>query len=169
MDLRLIAILVFLLTASGSFGHEYFFAFAEVEYNDVSQKFEATLIVSTHDLEETLKVKDESLGDLMHIEYGSTQQEVLETYLLKHFYIKSDENKAIMKLIGHEVSLDGTTNFYFESEPFALDESLRITFDLLMNEKEKQQNKLTLFIRDKSYTLPFLQSTRKQTIKLETN
>ena len=167
--MRLIAIVVFFLTATSSFGHEYFFAFAEVEYNDITRKFESTLIVSTHDLEKILKEKDNELGDLKNIRSGSTSHEALQSFLVHHFRIKCGESIAKMKLIGHEVSLEGTTNFYLESEPITLNGVLEITFDLLMNETESQQNKLTLYVRDKSYTRPFVHNTRKQTIKLETN
>jgi len=166
--LRLIVIAVFFLTATSSFGHEYFVAFAEVEYNEITRKFESTLIVSTHDLEKILKEKDKQLGDLMHIRSGSTSHKVLESFLVHHFNIKCDERIAKMELVGHEVTLEGTTNFYLESEPIAFNGALEITFDLLMNENESQQNKLTLYVRDKSYTRPFVHNTRKQTIKLET-
>jgi len=168
LKLRLIAFIVFFITATSSFGHEYFFAFAEVEYNEISRKFEATLIVSTHDLEIILKEKNNELGDLKHVHSGTNSHKVLQAFLMHHFSIKCGEELPKMKLIGHEVTLEGTTNFYLESEPIALNSALEITFDLLMNEYEKQQNKLTLYVRDNSYTRPFVHNTRKQTIKLET-
>jgi len=38
-----------------SSAHDYYFAFAEVEYNEISKRFEGTIIFTTHDLEKSIQ------------------------------------------------------------------------------------------------------------------
>ena len=45
---------------SVSWGHQYFFASVEIDYNEVGQKLEGSLVVTSHDLEYTL-MKDYGL------------------------------------------------------------------------------------------------------------
>ena len=54
-----------------SFGHEYFFGFAEMEYNAESKVYEGTLMLSTHDLEEWLQVKGIEVDELEDVVSGS--------------------------------------------------------------------------------------------------
>jgi len=149
--------------------HEYFFAFAEVEYNDISQRIEATLSISTHDLENAMRKQHadnaDVFDDLSEIKKNSEEESHLETFILKHFKISSEE-PCFLKMIGFEVQLNGLTYFYFESTPFRLEHRITFTFDLLMNENELQQNKITFLYQGKSYTRPFLIDEKIQIINL---
>ena len=153
--------------ASTSFAHEYYFAFAEMSYNDISQKLEITITASTHEIEHSLKVEMEK-----SIELETCNKEenhlLLEKYFKKHFKIKTNKITDI-QLVGFEVLLNGVTNFYFESKKIELTKEFNITFDLLMKEFKEQQNKITFYYRGKTYTKPFLFDRRTQTIQLETN
>lgn len=164
------SILVFLLffTSFTSFGHEYFFGFSELEYNDISQKFEATLIVSTHDLERALEIAKVESGDLAKLKAGSDELIAVENYLNKYFIVKTNE-RVKFNLIGSEVFLNGTANFYFESETIEFNNKLSVKFDLLMDIFKQQQNKITLNYRNKSYTRTFLYTEREQLIAIENN
>ncbi len=167
--LKTIIIFLFLSYSASLSAHEYYFAFAEVEYNDISQRIEATLIVSTHDLENSLRIQHADNGDvfndLSEIKKDSEEEEHLEKYLLKHFKITSD-SPCHLKMIGFEVQMNGLSYFYFESSPFDLKNQITFTFDLLMNEYELQQNKITFLYREKTYTRPFLKDEKQQTINL---
>ena len=151
-----------------SFGHEYFFGFAEMEYNDITQKFEATIIVSTHDLERALELAEVNSGDLAKLDAASTEGQAVEQYLNGHFRVSTSQ-RVKFNLIGSEVFLNGTTNFYFESETVNFNNELNVTFDLLMDVFKQQQNKITLNYRDNSYTRTFLYTERKQLIAIENN
>ena len=37
-----------------SFAHEFYFAYAELTYNELQQRFEGTIIFTTHDLERAI-------------------------------------------------------------------------------------------------------------------
>lgn len=155
-------------TSALSYSHEYFFAFAEVEYNDISKKLEATLTASTHDVESAIRETKSTLKNIESINQGSSDFKILEDYLLEHFKVSS-ENESNLKLIGFEVLLSGVTNFFFESIEMNIEDTLHIEFDLLMQQHQEQQNKITFYYRNKTYTRPFLYDVRKQEIKLLKN
>ncbi len=165
--MKILFLLLILFSTSGLFAHNYYFAFAEVEYNDVSQRIEATLSVSTHDLEKAMRIQHadnaDVFNDISTVRKGSEEEAYIESYLLKHFKISAD-NPCFLKMIGFEVQMNGVTYFYFESTPFKIKQSITFEFDLLMNENELQQNKITFLYRGKSYTRPFLVDKKNQTI-----
>ena len=47
----IIGFLFIICNSFASMAHEYFFSFAEMEYNDVTRKFEITITATTHDIE----------------------------------------------------------------------------------------------------------------------
>ena len=157
-----------LSTSALSYSHEYFFAFAEVEYNDISKKLEATVTASTHDVENAIRETNSTLKNIESINQGSNDFKIVEDYLLEHFKVSS-ENESNLKLIGFEVLLNGVTNFFFESIEMNIEDTLHIEFDLLMQQHQEQQNKITFYYRNKTYTRPFLYDVRKQEIKLLKN
>ena len=162
--------LVFLILFVGAFSanaHEYYFAFAEVEYNDVTQKFESTLIVSTHDLEIILERDSIMTREISEIDADQSEYCTLEKYLNEHFTIETNNHKCVFKLIGIESNLNGTTNFYFESEEINIGLSIDFRFDLMMDHFKEQNNKLTFYFRGKNYTYSFLAAQTKQTFKSE--
>ena len=50
-------IALFLFFGLTSYAHQYYFAFAEVEYNRMDEQLQGTLIFSAHDLEDVLLKK----------------------------------------------------------------------------------------------------------------
>lgn len=163
--MRIIVLVFILFSSIQSYAHEYFFAFAEVEYNSETQKIEATLTVSTHDLEHALKNANLTIGEIEDAKKGTPEFDIIEKYLLEHFKITSSKI-CHLKMIGYEVSLKGTTDFYFESEKTTIGDTITFSFDLLMQQYQKQQNKVTFYYQNKSYTRPFLYNQRVQIIKL---
>lgn len=154
-----------LITSTLSYSHDYFFAFAEVEYNDISKKLEATLTASTHDVENAIRETKPTLKNIEAINLGSNDFKIVERYLLQHFKVSSN-NESNLKLIGFEVLMSGVTNFFFESSQMDLKEILTVEFDLLMQQHQEQQNKITFYYRNQTYSRPFLFDVRKQEIKL---
>lgn len=164
--LKLFAVIFILLVSFTSFGHEYFFGFSELEYNDVSRKFECTIIVSTHDVERALEKSNIETGDLANLSQGTDGFLAVSKYLNSHFVVTCEE-QVKFKLIGSEVLMSGTTNFYFESEAIDLFSEITVSFDLLMDTFQQQQNKITFKYRNNSYTRTFLYNERVQSIIIE--
>jgi hypothetical protein len=149
------------------FGHDYFFAFAEVEYNDISQQFEATVTVSSHDLERIFDEKKWSIDDLESAEQNRKNFDAISQWMLEQFVVSSENELADFSVIGCEVELSGMIHFYLESAPIEITTALSVKFDLLMEDFPEQQNKLTLYYRDQTITQTFLQNAFVQEIRLE--
>jgi Domain of unknown function (DUF6702) len=152
---------------STSFAHKYYFGFAEVEYDFFTQRFEATLTVTAHDLELALSKKGGPEFDLESSD--SLQSITIENYINDNFAIQSGESKCTFKLVGQETELNGNVNFYLESTEIAIKNTITVEFKILMGYYKEQQNKITLYYKEKPYTLAFTRGEQKQTIQLENN
>lgn len=149
-----------------AFGHDYYLAFAEVEYNEISQKFEATVSLSSHDLERIFEEKNWSI-DALESPEKTENFEAVTKWLLTQFVISSNEKDVCFNIIGCEVELSGMIRFYMESAPIELSSALNVQFNVLMQEFPEQQNKLTLYYRNQTITKSFLPSAFVQKIRLE--
>lgn len=158
-------LLLFLLASTSMFAHDYYFAFAEAAYNEESKKIETTLTISTHDLERALKKQIPGSFNIGEMNMDSEEFQIVEAYILKHFKIESDVTIKF-DLVGIETNLKEMTNFYLESEPIDLKDSITVHFDLLMEAYKEQQNKITFYHKGNSYTKPFLYTQRIQIINL---
>lgn len=145
--------------------HDYFFSFVEMEYNAVSQRIEATLTVTTHDFERALEENGTPIGNMASI--SKEEIEIIEKYVNAHFTVKSGDQKSVLKFMGNEVSMDGTSNWYFESESIDFQEELSIRYDLLMDDFPEQQNKVTLYHMGQTYTAAFTPMNKTKQIYIE--
>ena len=125
-------------------------------------------MVSTHDLELALEQEDIETGDLAKISRGSQGFINVQDYLNTRFKVWTSE-LVKFNMVGSEVSLNGTTSFYFESEEIDVTPEIKFSFDLLMDTFQQQQNKVTLTYRNNSYTRTFLYTECVQFIDLENN
>ena len=163
---HLLSLILVVAVTSFASAHKYYFAFAEVEYNSFTQRLEATITVTTHDLENVINGPD-AIPKVDLDEVTGAEIELLEEALNKGFQIMINGEQTLFHLVGSETSLQGTTNFYIESDEIAMDSKLDIVFNLLMAEYPEQQNKVTFFYKKKMYTRTFTQGTRKQIIEIE--
>lgn len=167
LKMRVFAILLTLMLPLMALSHEYHFAFAEMEYNEQSKAYELTLIVSAKDLEHDLEHEGLNFGHLEDIKGNKFIEIELSQFLLDHFSVEDQTNQLEFSFLGFEVLKTGMANFYFESSPEELPTSLNVTFDLMMDHNQEQQNKLTFIYYDKQYTKAFLYHERHKVIKLE--
>ncbi len=159
--------ILFTMSSALSMAHDYFFAFAEMEYNEVTQRVEATVMVTTHDLEKMFEMNDNQIIRIDAQQKDSTTTKLVNDYILDHFQLKTSNQSCQFQLVGFETALNGITNFYYESQPIELMSPFSIQFDVLMDQYPQQQNKITLIYRDKSYTHDFLSNQRTAIIKLD--
>jgi len=122
-----------------SFGHDFFYAFAEMEYKEECSCVEISLRVSAHDLN--------SIAESMIEDYKGLERTLNDS---------DDEGQIVDKLImkGFEIFNDDECIFYFTSEGFK-PETINVRFDLFMNQFSEQQNKLILIRADKQ-TEPYM-------------
>ena len=163
LSMKQILFVLLLLSSTYSFSHDYFFAFAEVEYDEYNARVEATLVMTTHDFESYLKKNNIITKELSFYKNDSLVLKQVETEILKHFSLIS-ESVGALTLEGFEIELTGMIQVYLTAPILSPSEGLDIQFDLLMDEFKEQQNKLTFIYRDQKTSYVYLQNKRSQHI-----
>lgn len=161
-----ILLILFCGLQSLAFSHDFYFAFAELEYNEISQRFESTVSVSSHDLERIFFENEWSIDDLENTSNNENFSEISQ-WLLDQYSLTSNEQKINLQIIGCEIELTGMIYFYLQSDPTEIHDHFSVKFNLLMDDFPEQQNKLTFYYRDQTITKSFLQNAFVQEIKLE--
>ncbi len=177
--LFIILFMLFLVNSKDFKAHPYFFAFAEVEYNELSQTIEATIIGSAHDVEGVLKEINIISTSLDEARKNKEEYFAINAFLNKHFCIHSADSLSLagldsalppqleFVLDGFEVLLNGDVQFYLSTNIVNPTNQFYVKFDLLMDKFPEQQNKLTIRYRNSKRTFNFLTTTKSQFIRLE--
>jgi len=172
-------LLLFILFASSfSFAHKYYFAFAEIEYNEMNKTLEATIIASAHDVEFILKENKVISKSLDEAKKNKKEYYAINDFMNKNFCVHTADSLSLIALDsavplqlefvmdGFEVLLNGDVQFYLSAKIANPIKEFYVKFDFLMDKFPEQQNKLTFRYRDKKFTYNFLTTTRIQLIKL---
>lgn len=152
--------------------HDYFFAFAEVEYSEKTSKLEATLTLTAHDFESYLhkiKVIEKSLDNaLTNKQDISSIEKVINAQF--HFYEKAVDKQSnwvsFLKIDGHQILLNGNIEIYLSCDLVKPLSILHVQFNLLMDYFSEQQNKITFIHKRKKSTLNFNLTNQIQIIDL---
>jgi hypothetical protein len=164
--------LFFLFVTTSSFllrAHDYYFAFAEVEFNEKSSKLEATLIVTAHDLELHLIKRNIINTSIEKALLDSSQVRGFMAEINNQFMIVPENqgmpsiidskdfslNSQSFQLDGYNIRLDGNLELYLSKSMDSNPKKLIITFSLMMNQFPDQQNKLTFIRQSKKSTFNF--------------
>ncbi|MFN5418637.1 MAG: DUF6702 family protein [Flavobacteriia bacterium] len=155
------------LSAFSVNAHQYFFAFAEVEYNQMQECLEGTLILSAHDLEECLIEKGSLNTKFDKLTHDSLSIAILGQELFSDF--KFNYQGKVIKLAAQDFFLtkNGLIEFYFRSEKIKLEKEFELEFSNLMDEFPQQQNKITFIYNGNKQTASFLNDKRKQKLTIE--
>ena len=174
-----ITLLFILFISSISFAHNYYFAFAEVEYNEMNRSLEATIIASAHDVESVLRENDVISKSLDYAKKNKKEYYAINDFINKIFSVYVADSlsdfaldsslppQLEFDLDGFEVLLNGDIQFYLSTKIQNPINQFQIKFDLLMDKFPEQQNKLTFRFRNKKLTHNYLTTNRIQLIKLE--
>lgn len=165
---KILLLFALLVIGNFSFAHDYFFAFADVDYNSTNKTLEISIEMSGHDIENALSKAGYQFKKHIENETQNTEfKKFFEEYLLKHFVIFNNNKIATLKSIGYEVLPNDLLYVYFVSEEVDISSEFSFQFDLLMNEFPAQQNKLTFNRNNVKHSLVFLptNSLLKQSIK----
>ena len=170
---KLIFIFLSFISYSNLLAHNYFFAFAEVEYIEDQSKIEATLVLTAHDFEEYLKKSRQLSSTLEFALTDSLETSLVCKNLTDHFSLKTQSSTTKDSLIeidlkfeGYQLLLNGNIEFYFSANNVLSHNSFLMKFDLLMDYFPEQQNKVTFLHQTKKKTLEFLPNSRNQFIEL---
>ena len=154
-----------LLVSSASWGHQYFFAFAEIEYNEMAQKFEGSVVATAHDLEFALMNSYGLQTKLEKIEAKSSEVKIMEDYLNQFLTLRygcSLNSNAVdaycsatWSIESFQIMKNGTIELYFSAPAKFIYTLIQVDFRFLMDAFPDQQNKLTFIYRDDRKTLSF--------------
>ena len=166
--LKKLTLISFLFFASElSYAHNYYFSFAEVEYNDFCGCFESSITVTTHDFEQVLRKKNLLNKNLETSLNDYKLKQNIEILINEGFQITLGNKYVEFHLEGNEIALNGLTTFYLSSKPIDLSTEILFTYTLLMNEFPEEQNKLTFIFRGEKTTMNFITNQFTHSIKLE--
>lgn len=165
--MKLVLLFSLLFSAAGSYAHDYFFAFAELDYNSTEKCFEITLEGSAHDVEDVLNESGIPIKELEDHYTDQTMLAKIESFINTGFTLTSGTTTTNLKLIGMEVKTNGMVYFYLKSSPIELiDKKITVRFDWLMDALPQQQNKITLRYNNQKYTAVFLPTKRSEILEL---
>ena len=176
--MRLLIILLLSVSPLVSWGHEYFFAFAELSYSTEESHYQGTLIVSTHDVEDWFRerglavneVEDHVFDTQMWLKMGELLFDgfqVQGSHMVKGSKVTEGKEKLAFVLDGYEVLNNGMTNFYFHSAETEMHSTLDVYFGLMMEVLDQQQNKITFYDGAETFTRVFTQMQKREIIELK--
>lgn len=167
MKKAFLVLLIFMCLGYFSYAHNYFFSFAEVEYNEFCGCFESSITFTTHDFEQLLSKKNILNKNLESTLNDYQLKQNIETIINEGFQITSENKIVEFQLDGNEIGLNGLTTFFLSSKPIKLSSVILFQYNLLMNEIAEQQNKLTFILRGEKTTMNFIANQVTHSIKLE--
>jgi hypothetical protein len=166
--MRVLLCLIFAISSHFLEAHEYYFAFAEMEWKSSTSELETTLITTTHDFENHLIEKGLITKKINECSSDTIALKAIEKELNNYLKLQyNSKDFAHFELIGLATNLIGTTQFYLHSALPNKPDFFELTFDLLMDRHPDQQNKLTLIHEDSNNTFLFLPNSRTQKIMLD--
>lgn len=166
---QLLFLVTSLLISCASYAHDFFFAYAEIELNEMNQRVEATIYTTTHDLERELREETGKEIKIYGHENDSLVLAILKNKINDGFQISFGTEKKELSIDGIEVKLNGTIYFYVSAPATQNAKEIGITFDLLMDTFQDQQNKLDFKFRGSTSTYVFLQQSKHYIIPLTKN
>jgi hypothetical protein len=143
-----------------------------VEYNKKSAKFEATLTLTSHDLEAFLKKENLIVNSLDKALVDETEFSSIEKVINSNFFFYSDASGdkpnwvSSFKIDGHQILLNGNIEIYLSCDLIESWTKLNVQFSLLMDYFPEQQNKITFIQKRKKTTLNFTSTNQNQPIEL---
>lgn len=146
--------------------HEYFFGFAELQYNEETHKIEVSIAVTGHDFEQYLEEKEIEIPSLEECVGQKIHLNKIEDEIRNGFQVYDGKDLLRLDLLGMEINNKDQAIFYLSSRELKKPESLVVRFDLLMNYYIKQQNKLTVFNDGKKEFYAFLNTGPERKIDL---
>jgi hypothetical protein len=139
-----------------------------MQINSFTQRLEGTIMATEHDLEIALKDEGLEIKELSTSLKDSSVYNYLQDYINLHFQMSTKSYSSDFRLVGFESFLNGQIYLYIESNPLP-DEytGFEVRFDLLMDTFTEQQNKLTIYAKGISRTVPFVRGDASQLIELK--
>lgn len=166
MTLRLILLSTILAFSFQLSAHEFYFSFAEMQYNEKTEQFEISLEVTGHDLEDYLNDQGVSIPRLEECLGKPIYLSMIEKEIANGFQVIVKGKSLSLDLVGMKINDNDQVVFFLTSRKMEKPKSIEIQYDLLMDFFPLQQNKLTLFKPEGKQFVTFLNTRSKRTIEL---
>lgn len=164
--LRAILFLIFIPLSIQLSAHEYYFSFAEMQYNTETSQIEISLEVTGHDFEDYLTEKGVLIPKLEACVGQAIYMNLIQEELSKGFEVMVKGAALSLDLIGMKINDNGQVVFYFTSRKIQKPEKVEVRYDLLMDYFPLQQNKITVFKPTGKEFVTFLNTRSQRTIEL---
>lgn len=166
MGIRIIFSFLLLSSSSILNAHEYFFSFAEIQYNTETCQIEVSLEVTGHDFEDYLKEKgilipqlEDCIGQPMYLS-------LIQEEISKGFEIMTKGSALSLDLIGMKINDNDQVVFFLTTRKIPKPEKIEVRYDLLMDYFPLQQNKITVYKTQGKEFVTFINTRPKRTIQL---
>lgn len=146
--------------SSLGYAHDYFFAFAEVQFNHEKKRLEISIRVTGHDFEEYMKHVGKETLRMEECINNPIEMQKIKSVLFSEFKITTNGAPLALEIVGMEINNKDEAIFYVTSKENIELTTVTFTFDLLMNYFKEQQNKLTIFTKEGKDYLTFLPHRR---------
>ncbi|MEJ6798175.1 MAG: hypothetical protein QNK75_03995 [Crocinitomicaceae bacterium] len=160
------SLIVVLAFAAQTHAHEYFFGFAELNYNQEEGVYEGTLTLSSHDFKHWLETRAMDLTEDVDDPTKPAYLQQISREIFTGFQITANGNSLAFEIVAKEELNTGLTNYYFRSTKAEQSGTLDVKFDLMMDLFPQQQNKITYREELKSSTAVFLSNKTHSSISL---
>lgn len=157
--------LIFSITQSISWAHPFYFAFAEMEYNTTNQRIEISIEATAHDVSESLADNGILVSDWKQQQSDTSFLNQLNPFFTANLLLVNEGQPIACNLLGYEIKPTGQIYFFLQSEQVVLKNTITITFPLLMETFEEQQNKLLFSYNNTKYNAVFLQQSKTTTLQ----
>ena len=148
------------------FGHDYYFSFAEIEYDADQSCLLMSIKVSTHDLDYyNQKKTGESRSIEKAFEMDSCTRKIMK-FIQEGITISQISVPIALNLEGRTISKDGFTYFYFKSDKIDPMIGLTVKYDLFMDIFTEQQNKINFIVNHQTKSYEFLLFHREHQINI---
>lgn len=148
------------------FGHDYYFSFAEIEYDAEQSCLLISIKVSTHDLDYYYQKKTgESKSIEKVFEMDSCTRKIIQ-FIQEGLSIKQMSIPVGLNLEGRTTNKDGFTYFYFKSDKINPKIGLVVKYDLFMDIYTEQQNKINFIVNHQTKSYEFLLFHREHEINI---
>lgn len=171
-----IFVFICLLAPFKTLAHQFFFAFAEIEYNEMDQKFEGSIVATAHDLEFALMKSHGLQTKLEKLTSTSSEVHIIEDYLNQclsfRYGCSLDSNSvdafcsAKWSIESFQILKNGTIELYFSSLAKQVYTMIQADFRFLTDAFPEQQNKLTFIYREHRSTMNFTKTQFQQNFAL---
>lgn len=148
------------------FGHDYYFSFAEIEYDAEHSCLLMSIKVATHDLEYYYQKKT---GETKSIEKAfavDSCTKKITKFLQEGLSINQSSVPVVMTLEGKTTGKDGFTYFYYKSDKIDPKIGLTVKYDLFMDIFTEQQNKVNFIVNHQNRSYEFLLFHREHEINI---